>query len=252
MVWNHCVSCPPVPCPGPVVSPQEERPSCRHQDAQQVHQVWPQVSVCLLHAHPDRQQTAGRDRGRVSARAIMRHTGDIGALDYRAADIASCVVRSFASSYCIFTFAVTTAPCLTSLRAAWGTRMRWWCTRLLLPSSICPTARPESWPPLCQVSTLLTSHSLSFSSDLASSFLIVHSGLECYADRIQGCLSVIAKWAIPLIIQAYECNYDLVCIPLQCCSSFVAHLKLHWDTLQSGPSTRYSLNLHCSSTWLVL
>ncbi len=57
-----------VPCPGPVVSPQEERPSGRHQDAQQVHQVWSQVSLRLLHAHQDRQQTPGGDRGRVSSR----------------------------------------------------------------------------------------------------------------------------------------------------------------------------------------
>lgn len=66
-----CVCHLPVPCPGPVVSPQEERPSCRHQDAQQVHQVWSQVSLCLLHAHQDRQQTAGRDRGRVSRPALI-------------------------------------------------------------------------------------------------------------------------------------------------------------------------------------
>lgn len=58
--------CPSVPCLGPVVSSQEERPPCRHQDAQQVHQIWSQVSLRLLYAHQDRKQTAGRDGGRVS------------------------------------------------------------------------------------------------------------------------------------------------------------------------------------------
>lgn len=55
-----------VPCARPVVSPQEERSSRRDQDAQQVHKVRPQVPVRLLHADPHCQQTAGRDRWRVS------------------------------------------------------------------------------------------------------------------------------------------------------------------------------------------
>lgn len=48
-----------VPRLGPAVSPEEERPPGRHQDAKQVHQVGPEVAVCLLHADQDRQQAAG-------------------------------------------------------------------------------------------------------------------------------------------------------------------------------------------------
>lgn len=56
----------------------------------------------------------------------------------------------------LFFLIVTTAPCLTSSRAAWGTRTRWWCTRLPLPLCTCPTAQPGSWRLLCQVSAHLS------------------------------------------------------------------------------------------------
>lgn len=137
------MSCLPVSCLRPVVSSQKERPPCCHQDAQQVHQIWSQVSLCLLHAHQDRQQTAGRDRGRVSKPAVTVATHkDIWTL-------ADCWRRWFLS----FIFSVMTVPCSTSLRAAWGTKTRWWCMRLPLPLSICPTALPGSWRLLCLVST---------------------------------------------------------------------------------------------------
>ena len=69
-----CSSGPPVPRPGPAVPPQEERPAGRLQDAQQVHQVRPQVPLRLLHADPHRQQAAGGDGGGVR-QVALNHLG---------------------------------------------------------------------------------------------------------------------------------------------------------------------------------
>lgn len=66
LILKFCMSCLPVPRPWPAVPSKEEWSPCGDQDAQQVHQVWSQVSLCLLHADPHRQQAAGGDGGRVS------------------------------------------------------------------------------------------------------------------------------------------------------------------------------------------
>lgn len=142
--------CPafPVPRLGPVVSPQEERPPGCHQDAKQVYQIGSEVAVCLLHAHQDCQQAAGWDGGRVRSISYQFPPHS----QHLKGTWLELLVNFFSFS---FFWIVTTAPCLTSLRAAWGTRMRWWCTRLPLPLCTCPTARPESWRLLFQVSTHL-------------------------------------------------------------------------------------------------
>lgn len=55
-------SCPSVSHPvvsrfGAALSPQEKRQVGRVQDAEQIHQIRPEIPVCLLHADQDRQQT---------------------------------------------------------------------------------------------------------------------------------------------------------------------------------------------------
>lgn len=135
--------------------------------------------------------------------------------------------------YVVFLFmsTVTTVLCLTLLRAAWGTRTRWWCTRQRQPSFTCPTVQPESWPPLCPV------------SELFILYWVTHFGKNINSNFVAICLFIILINGrnIILVCQPLIKRTLNVCVLLQCCSSSAALLKLPWGTLQSGPSTRYTV-----------